>query len=283
MNVRYITLNQSTYKKRSGNDGASLKYYGTKTRQTMIASTAALANVASPPSTNDNFYTRKNTHTRCHQQHRTNVLKNGSGFHETTPSTSDSETCNGVATSKHNEHKIEASEKKKEERRSFIRQMFHHKPNESDGCRTTKALWSAFNVTDSVTHSSEEKRDVEKKPIPVILINGMLFDDNEQKDKIDTTSNYLACSVGGEGLQYGKIDIENEFYIETESKFDKNKLHVSIKGPKQRPIKIETSMLNRNVCKFLYWPKRVGWYTIYIQWERKHVIGSPFEVVVTDK
>ena len=88
------------------------------------------------------------------------------------------------------------------------------------------------------------------------------------------------CSVSGEGLVSGMEQEPNVFYAETKSEFDKSKLEVIIKGPKQKRIRTESVLLKYNCCQYTYWPRKNGVYTIYITWEGKPVLGSPFSIAI---
>jgi len=88
------------------------------------------------------------------------------------------------------------------------------------------------------------------------------------------------CSVSGKGLINGMEHEPNTFYVETKTDFDKTKLDVIIKGPKQKPIRTETVLLRYNCCQYTYWPRKNGVYTIYIAWEEKPVVGSPFSIAI---
>ena len=149
-------------------------------------------------------------------------------------------------------------------------------------------------------------------PVPTILINGEAWDgktdisDEEEDDEdgdpdtrrskkgtstldhnLFITSNGLIqrggsmeCMAGGKGLRQGFVDTESTFFIETEEPFDTCSLCVEIKGPKQKPIKITTHLLDENLCSFSYWARRVGYYMIGVKWKGEHVVGSPFDVTI---
>ena len=149
-------------------------------------------------------------------------------------------------------------------------------------------------------------------PVPTILINGEAWDgkteisDEEEDDEdgdqstrrskkgnstldhnLFITSNGLIqrggsmeCMAGGKGLRQGFVDTESTFFIETEEPFDTCSLRVEIKGPKQKPIKITTHLLDENLCSFSYWARRVGYYMIGVKWKGEHVVGSPFDVTI---
>lgn len=143
-------------------------------------------------------------------------------------------------------------------------------------------------------------------PVPTILINGEAWNgkteisdkEEEEDDDPDTrrsiidhnlfiTSSSLIkqggimeCMVGGKGLHQGYVDTESTFFIKTEEPYDTCSLHVEIKGPKQKPIKITTRLLDENLCTFSYWARRVGYYMIGVKWKGDHVMGSPFDVTI---
>lgn len=139
-------------------------------------------------------------------------------------------------------------------------------------------------------------------PIPAILINGETWDgkteisdDEDERDGATSTLDHnlfitsngliqrggsMECMAGGKGLRQGFVDTESTFFIETEEPFDTCSLRVEIKGPKQKPIKITTHLLDENLCSFSYWARRVGYYLIGVKWKGEHVVGSPFDVTI---
>jgi len=142
--------------------------------------------------------------------------------------------------------------------------------------------------------NSPSSSRVESTVIPRILINGkewdgqtrdrvyteMLYDEDEE-DIITRGTQVEECMAGGMGLSEGFVNAENTFFIETDTPFDNCKLKVDIKGPKQNPIKINSFLLDVNLCSYSYWPRRVGYYLISVQWKGKHITGSPFDVSIT--
>ena len=202
---------------------------------------------------------------------------------------------------------INKDEKKSpKEKKNIIKQIFNHKSKDRD--KVSKGLWSVMNVVDvkvedeisketesSTYHNSEskskqnisKKKEVSDRIIPIILINGVEMsdsDDEEDTDKrsIDDLFDTLDsnCTVYGEGIFGGYEHEPTVFFAQTKKDFDKSKFQVSIKGPKQRPIRTESVLIENNQCQFTYWPRRSGYYTLYVTWGGKHVVGSPFTVTI---
>lgn len=142
--------------------------------------------------------------------------------------------------------------------------------------------------------SKKEPKEPSKPEIPIILLNGIelsdsSFEDDDDDDDEDLGKNKIEdffdrldtkCSVSGEGIFGGHENEPNTFYAETKKDFDKSKFHVSIKGPKQKPIRTESVLVDDKTCQFTYWPRRTGYYTLYIMWGEKHVVGSPFRIII---
>lgn len=130
---------------------------------------------------------------------------------------------------------------------------------------------------DNQIKSTTRRKSIEEEKfvIPELLLNG------EKLEEVD--ENYASFqeqpySIDGDGLHFAIVEAENIFVIETVEKFDKRKLFLSISGPRQNAIRVDTKTVSTNLCKITYWPKRTGIYVITVKWEDNHVIGSPFYV-----
>merc|ERR1712013_375407 len=129
-----------------------------------------------------------------------------------------------------------------------------------------------------------------KKPaVPEIYLNGILMNGDriewEIRKHLKTEQSPVAhiddkCSVCGDGLLSGLACQPNIFRAETIGDFDKSKLDVMIKGPRQKPIRTEVKMLRANCCQYTYWPRKNGVYTLYISWNGAPLAGSPFSVLI---
>lgn len=89
------------------------------------------------------------------------------------------------------------------------------------------------------------------------------------------------CMAGGKGLREGYVGIECVFYVETlctaeDYTQQRGKVEVEIIGPNQRPIRIKSFALDRNLYQISYVPCSSGYHMISVTWDGRHVIGSPF-------
>jgi len=198
-----------------------------------------------------------------------------------TPKKDDKDNINSFD-SNNNNTTVNKEEKTKS---NFMKSIFSKKPKEEKSppqqYRMSNALLLTLtNFTDcssiEITNETEVKTDLKaSNSIPIIMLNG---EEILELDKYIKTSNLKQCLVGGDGLEKCHVDKHNSFYIETEDQFDKKKAFVSIKGPKQPAIKMETRLLDSNLCKFTYWPRKNGVYIVTVKYEDRHVTGSPFNV-----
>ena len=88
-----------------------------------------------------------------------------------------------------------------------------------------------------------------------------------------------SCRVTGPGVNNGTAGRRTTFYIFTE-KDKKEYLKIYIIGPRLVPPKHEVATLTDCFYSVSYLPERVGWYSINVLWHGKHVIGSPFRVLM---
>ena len=190
------------------------------------------------------------------------------------------------------------------QRKGFIKQIFQNKSKDREMVK--KGLWSVVHMVKGIApditqtghlpgtnHTYDHppsEHNTDKTTTPIILINGVHMPDTIDEEieeelnrrNIENIFDHLDsnCCVSGDGIISGVENEPNIFFAQTENNFDKEKLHVSIKGPKQQAMRTESELVEFNRCQFTYWPRRTGYYTIYVRWEGKHVIGSPFIITV---
>ena len=83
--------------------------------------------------------------------------------------------------------------------------------------------------------------------------------------------------ICGRGLTKPVVGELSNFYIFTEQDCSDH-LKVFIAGPGMYPPKLEFDCLTDTFYRIVYWPERVGHYTIHVKWKGWHVQNSPFKV-----
>lgn len=88
--------------------------------------------------------------------------------------------------------------------------------------------------------------------------------------------------VYGPGLQSGLLaSFKGEFKIDTSVGGEKGALDVSVTGPDDKlQIHMKASAENKRIIDTKFNPASSGVYTIHVMWNKFHIAGSPFKLIL---